>query len=85
LASLPSYETRLNWTAALLNKTVPIGIEHIVTIAQRFHTKLLLGEKYLPSKKLSCRTTLFRAEISSEFGHTIGDDYGLTNVRNLFR
>ncbi|CAF1679577.1 unnamed protein product, partial [Adineta steineri] len=42
--------------------------------------KLLLAEKYIPSKKIQCQTTLFRVQTGSEYSQTIGDDYGLSTV-----
>jgi hypothetical protein len=80
LANLPSYDSRLQFAANLLDKTVHIGTDNIVLIAKRFHSKLLLAEKYVPSKKIACQTTLFRVQTSSEYSHTIGDDYELTTV-----
>ena len=85
LANLPSYEDRLNFVAEYLQPVISIGIENIILLAKHFHTKLLLGEKYLPSKQITCRTTLFRAETSSEYSQTIGDDYGLSTVRLVSR
>lgn len=78
---MESYDQRLKYSANILNSTIKIGIENIVQMAKRFHTKLLVAEKYCPSKEISCRTILFRAETSSEFSETIGHDYGLSKVR----
>lgn len=82
LAELPSYDARLQYAADVLKKTVPVETEQFIRIAKRFHTKLLLAEKYVPSKQIPCRTTLFRVEIASEYSQTIGDDYGLLTVMN---
>jgi len=81
LANLPSYDARLQFAAELLDKTVHIGTDNIILIAKRFHNKLLLAEKYLPSKKIQCQTTLFRVQIGSEYSLTAGEDYGLSTVR----
>ena len=81
LANLPSYDARLQFAAELLDKTVHIGTDNIILIAKRFHNKLLLAEKYLPSKKIQCQTTLFRVQIGSEYSLTVGEDYGLSTVR----
>lgn len=40
-----------------------------------------MAEKYVPSNKIPCQTTLFRVETSSEYSETIGSDYGLSTVR----
>ena len=80
LAELPSYEARLQYVANVLKKTVPIETDQFIQIAKRFHTKLLLAEKYVPWKQLACRTTLFRVQVASEYSQTIGDDYGLSTV-----
>jgi hypothetical protein len=81
LANLPSYDARLQFAAELLEKTTDIGRDNIILIAKRFHNKLLLAEKYVPSKKIQCQTTLFRVQTGSEYSQTIGDDYGLSTVR----
>jgi hypothetical protein len=81
LANLPSYDARLQFAAELLDKTINIGIDNIILIAKRFHNKLLLAEKYIPSKKIQCQTTLFRVQTASEYSETIGDDYGLSTVK----
>lgn len=80
LAELPSYDARLQYAADVLKKTVPVETDQFIRVAKRFHTKLLLAEKYVPSKPIPCRTTLFRVEIASEYSQTIGDDYGLSTV-----
>ncbi|UJR30710.1 hypothetical protein I4U23_018230 [Adineta vaga] len=80
LANLSSYDARLQYAAELLDKTVNIGQEKIILIAKQFHNKLLLAEKYLPSKKIPCQTTLFRVQTGSEYSNTIGNDYGLSTV-----
>ncbi|CAF4071429.1 unnamed protein product, partial [Rotaria sordida] len=56
LANLPSYDARLLFAAEILNKTINIGIDNIILIAKRFHNKLLLAEKYIPSNKIQCHT-----------------------------
>lgn len=62
-----------------------MNIDDIIGIIQRYYNKLLLTEKYIPSKKIPCPTTLFRAQIASEYSETIGDDYGLSAVREEYR
>ncbi len=84
LANLSSYEVRLQFAAELLDKTINIGIENIILIAKRFHNKLLLAEKYVPAKQISCQTILFRVQTASEYSQTIGDDYGLSTVRFFY-
>lgn len=81
LANLPTYEDRLQFAGKLLEKSINMNVEDIILIAQRFHNRLLLTEKYLPSKKISCQTTLFRVQTASEYSETLGDDYGLSSVR----
>lgn len=81
LANLPSYDARLTFAAEILDRTIHIGTENIISIAKRFHNKLLLAEKYNPSSKIQCETILFRVETSSEYSETIGHDYGLSKVR----
>ncbi|CAF3688455.1 unnamed protein product [Adineta steineri] len=80
LANLSSYDERLQYAAQLLDQTVHIGKDNIILIAKQFHNKLLLAEKYIPSKKIQCQTTLFRVQTGSEYSQTIGDDYGLSTV-----
>ncbi|CAF3463515.1 unnamed protein product [Rotaria sp. Silwood1] len=80
LANLPSYDARLLFAAEILDKTINIGIDNIILIAKRFHNKLLLAEKYVPSNKIPCQTILFRVQTSSEYSETIGDDYGLSTI-----
>ncbi|CAF3963829.1 unnamed protein product [Rotaria sp. Silwood2] len=80
LANLPSYDARLLFAAEILDKTTNFGIDNIILIAKRFHNKLLLAEKYIPSSKIQCQTILFRVQTSSEYSETIGDDYGLSTV-----
>jgi hypothetical protein len=84
LANLPSYDARLQYAAELLDKTIHVGTENVILIAKRFHNKLLLAEKYVPSKKIQCQTTLFRVQTGSEYSQTIGDDYQLSTVRLFF-
>ena len=81
LANLSSYEDRLQFAGKLLNKSIKMSVENIILIAQRFHNKLLLAEKYVPAKKIPCQTTLFRVQTASEYSGTMGDDYGLSTVR----
>jgi len=81
LANLPSYDARLQYAAELLDKTIHVGTDNVILIAKRFHNKLLLAEKYVPSKKIQCQTTLFRVQTGSEYSQTIGDDYQLSTVR----
>ena len=83
LANLSSYDARLQFAAEILDKKINIGIDNIILIAKRFHNKLLLAEKYAPSKKIQCQTTLFRVQTGSEYSQAIGDDYELSTVRNL--
>ena len=81
VTNLPSYEDRLQYAGKLLNKSTQMNVEDIVFIIQRYYNKLLLAEKYIPSKKIPCPTVLFRAQTASEYSETIGDDYGLSTVR----
>ncbi|CAF3471296.1 unnamed protein product [Rotaria socialis] len=80
LANLPSYDARLLCAAEILDKTVNVGTDNIILMAKKFHNKLLLAEKYVPSSKIQCETILFRVETSSEYSETIGNDYGLSTI-----
>ncbi|CAF4727983.1 unnamed protein product, partial [Rotaria sp. Silwood1] len=80
LANLPSYDTCLLFAAEILNKTINIVVDNIILIAKRFHNKLLLAEKYIPSNKIQCHTILFRVQTSSEYSETIRDDYGMSII-----
>ena len=70
----------MQFAADLLDKAIHIGVDNIIRIAKRFHTKLLLAEQYAPARKIPCPTTLFRVETSSEYSQTIGNDYELSAV-----
>jgi hypothetical protein len=80
LVALRSYNHRLHSTAEHIHRVTQLGIDSLKVAARQFQTRLLLGEKYEPSKQIPCATTLFRVQTVSEYQVALGDDYGLSTV-----
>ncbi|KAI5717132.1 hypothetical protein M8J77_000765 [Diaphorina citri] len=78
LQSLGSYQARLEKTAEILKASgVPYPTQDVAKAAESFYQKLVLGDKYRPSSKLSGDIQLVRAQDNYV---TLGDDYGLSAI-----
>lgn len=80
LANLSSYDDRLKYAVNYLDQTLHLGIEHLMLAAHRYRSKLLAADKYIPSSKIQCATTLFRIQSNNDFRETIPQDYNLSTV-----
>uniref|UniRef100_A0A8D8PNC5 Fatty acid synthase n=1 Tax=Cacopsylla melanoneura TaxID=428564 RepID=A0A8D8PNC5_9HEMI len=78
LQSLGSYKARLEKTTELLKAAgLPYSTTDIAQAAESFYQKLVLGDKYKPSSKLTGEIQLVRAKDNYV---TLGDDYGLSSI-----
>ena len=80
LANLSSHDDCLKYAVDYLDQTLHLGTEYLTLAAHRYRSKLLAAEKYLPSGKIQCATTLFRVQSGNYYGETIPQDYNLSTV-----
>ena len=85
LLGLPTLDERISH---IVDKhLLPLGHfsdrKQLFVAAESFYNKLVIADKYKPGKKLQSGVTLIKAANStSEQSHSLGDEYGLSEVIN---
>lgn len=77
LASLPTWESRLDRCTDLLKNVTVFPAEQLTLAAESFYLKLAAADQYQPTGRFSGTISLVRAKDNFM---KLGDDYGLTQV-----